>query len=450
MLPFRQGFDGVAPRTLTVCWVALGWMVIGILPSNAASDEIVGATMQGVVAIYKASTEEKNKPSGTGFFITPPPDGYLLTASHVVEQDANQYKGATFRLKLSSGRELDARLIARNQELDVALLKTLSPSDASLLSEVKPLPLKQDSKDTHLIILGHPSGDRPKLFDHTNVTVSNTDRYGLEAVSPASDAGYSGGPVIDVTGSVVGIALQQAGYSPVDFVRRVDTLSEFLEANEIVQGSSGYARHLLLSSLATIEQVETLETKLNDLKDEERKKQRLIDEITKQLWNLKSQVQWNLSICEIPSSPKEIHAPGLPKGLHADPKHRLTIGYNKILEIMFDAEGVFTVSITPLMAGEAESQKGQNDARKRRLYVAKSVTFDGQKWVFEQLDDDVEAQVRNYNETRDLGSIEVDDKNIDSFMVSLKPPQRDDEMKFFGFPDKVVKFAGVKKCDVEQ
>jgi len=186
------------------------------------------------------------------------------------------------------------------------------------------------------------------------------------------------------------------------------------------------------------------------LKDEERKKQQLINEITTQLWNLKSQVQWNLAICEIPSPPKEVHAVGLPKGLHAEPKHRLTIGYNKPFGIMFDAVGVFTVSITPLMAGEAESQKGQNDARKRKLYVAKSVTFDGQKWVFEQLDDDLEAQVRNYNETRDPGSIEVDDKNIDSFMVSLKPPKGDGEMEFFGFPDKVVKFSGVKKCDVEQ
>ncbi len=116
---------------------------------------------------------------------------------------------------------------------------------------------------------------------------------------------------------------------------------------------------------------------------------------------------------------------------------------------MFDAVGTFTARIMPLMSGEGESQKGLAEARKRRLYVGKSVTFDGQKWVFEQLDDDVEAQVRNYNETRDPESNEVDVKNIDSFVISLKPPKGDDEMQFFGFSDKVTKFVGGKKCDVE-
>ncbi len=255
MLPFRHGFDGVLARIFVVSWAALDLTCFSIVPSGAASDAIVDATMKGVVAIYKASTEENNKPSGTGFFITP--DGYLLTASHVVEQNSNEYKGATFRLRLLSGKEFDARLIGRNQELDLALLKIVNSSGISLLSEIKPLPLKQDSKDKDFTILGNPSGDRPKLFDHTDVTVSDPDRYGLEAVNPASDAGYSGGPVIDATGSVVGIALRQGDFSPVDFVRRIDTIGEFLEANEIVQGSLGYERHLSLSSLATIEQVKS-------------------------------------------------------------------------------------------------------------------------------------------------------------------------------------------------
>ena len=40
-----------------------------------------------------------------------------------------------------------------------------------------------------------------------------------------------------------------------------------------------------------LNKLEVLEKKLNGLKEEESKKQKLIDDITLQLWNLKSQVQ---------------------------------------------------------------------------------------------------------------------------------------------------------------
>jgi hypothetical protein len=445
------------PRVLC-CVVAKTLLLTGVLPCIAllfsvsshadaiVDDATISNAMQSVVAIYRPSINEQDIPIGAGFFITID-GGYLLTAYHVVAPSSEENKGTTFKLKLGSGIELEARLIGQNDYLDVALLKTILPSDSPLWRQIKPLPLKDNMSD-HLAILGHPiQSDRQKLFDHTDVLVSDRNRNGLVAVSPSAEAGYSGGPVIDDTGSAVAIALGQSEMSPITFVRTIDTLGEFLETNEIIKIEGGYEKHLSLSSLATIEEVATLEKELNSLKEEESKKQRLMDDITRQLWNLKSQVQWVLSVCEIQSQPNGLNDASLPTELHAEPKHRLTIEYKKIIGIMFDAIGVFTASITPLMPGEGESQKGLAEARKRRLYVAKNITFDGQKWVFEQLDDDVEAKVRNYNETRDATSAEVDVKNIDSFLVSLKPPKGDDEMKFFGFTDKVVKFVGGKNCE---
>jgi len=91
------------------------------------------------------------------------------------------------------------------------------------------------------------------------------------------------------------------------------------------------------------------------------------------------------------------------------------------------------------------------EARKRRLSVSKRITFDCRKWVFEGLDDDVEAAMRTY-EGRDSGSDEneLDAKHIDSFSITLKPPKGFDQMQFFKFSNKLVNFADVKKCDVEQ
>src|SRR6202008_2128674 len=111
-------------------------------------------------------------------------------------------------------------------------------------------------------------------------------------------------------------------------------------------------------SLATIQRVEILQTQLDTLKEEESRKQRVIDDITKQLWNLKSQVQWSVYVCEIPRPPKDIQA---------ELKHRLTVEYNKVIDIMFDAAGVFTARIVPLLIGEGESKKGLVEARNRKL-----------------------------------------------------------------------------------
>ena len=430
MPSFRRYFARCATRLFMVFGVTL----LVVVPSNAAPDTVIDSAMRSVVAIYKAGAEEKKKPEGSGFFITH--DGYLLTASHVVAPGLNENKGATFRLKLLSGDEFEARLIGRNTDLDVALLKIIVPRGPLVLM---PLPLKENSQDKNLTILGNPSMDRPKLFDHTDVTVNDPNRNGLEVVNPDAEEGYSGGPVIDATGSAVAIALRQSLGSSVSFVRAIDTLHEFLESNGIVQDGLGYEKHLSLSTLVTVQRVENLEGQLKVLQDDEKAKERLIDDITLQLWNLKSQVHWELSICEVPRLPTE---------LAAEPKHRFTIEYKKLIDIMFDAKGTFNLRIMPLMIGEEDSQRGLAEARARRLYIPHTVKFEhGQNWIFDQFDDEVDAHVQGYNATRDKGSGEIDKGKITGYSVSLTPNKEYDEMQYFGFSDRSVSVFNVKKCE---
>lgn len=154
---------------------------------SAPDKEVIDSAMQGVVAIYMASTDANNKPVGTGFFITT--DGYVLTASHVVDVQTSEFKGSTFKLGVKDKPQLDAQIIARNYDLDVALLKVVNASDAALLSEVHPLPLKLDSTNINLSVLGNPLGDQPALFISTPVSVANPDRNGLEVVNENSRQG---------------------------------------------------------------------------------------------------------------------------------------------------------------------------------------------------------------------------------------------------------------------
>jgi hypothetical protein len=437
-------------RNWTVIGASLAMAAVIPAPSDAASDAVVHDAMRSVVAIYRANA---SKPIGTGFIITP--DGYILTASHVVDQNSDQYKGATFRVRLESNTSsIDARLVAQSEYLDVALLKIIPPNDPSSLSEVKPLPLKERSADKDFTILGNPSETRPKLFDQTNVTVSDPDRIGLKVVTPDAEAGNSGGPVIDGNGFAVGIALQKSDSTSVSFVRMIDTLREFLESNEILYDVHGHGQHVSLSSFAPTDRVEKLEVLLNQLKEEEAQKDRLVADVQQQLWRLKSQVQWKLTVCEeearlpsaddngVPSSNVDAQAPNAQR-------HRLTIAYDKgnNIEIMFDARGSFVVKIVPMITGESLSDANKREA----LTMTKVATFEGGAWVYNGFDEDVRAQVQAYNEgARENRKSEVDASKIRGLAISLLPPEGYKEMQYFRFRAKEVTLAGAQKCGNQQ
>ena len=147
-------------------------------------------------------------------------------------------------------------------------------------------------------------------------------------------------------------------------------------------------------------------------------------------------VQWTIAICEIPRPPKVL----------GQAKHRLVLQFTKP-STLFDpkADDEFAVQIIPVMTGETELE-----ARKRNLFVPKTVKFDDQKWAVEPLDDDVEALFRFYNKAPEHASDKLDLKNIDSFTITLDPPKENDELQYLGFQGKSVKITGATKCYVEQ
>ena len=128
-------------------------------------------------------------------------DGRILTNNHVVARD-----DAKVQILLSDGRTLPARVLYRNQQLDLALLK--AEGDA-----LQPL-LAGDSTQLRVgewvFALGHPWGQRWVLTAGVVSAVSTiklaenlSTRYIKSDVGLAP--GNSGGPLLDADGNFIGI-----------------------------------------------------------------------------------------------------------------------------------------------------------------------------------------------------------------------------------------------------
>src|SRR6266567_4665956 len=183
--------------------------------------------------------------TGTAFFISG--DGYLLTAAHVVE-------GATRIVVHHGGKKLRARLIKTDTANDLAVLKV--PVTLSLDEVIKPV-LSHGEKALPLA-----ASRSVKLGDSIfTIGFPNTDLQGTEAkltkgeissmsgiqddprdfqISAPIQPGNSGGPLVDLSGNVVGMVtsrladvatLQASGSLPqnVNYALKSSFIVAFLE-----------------------------------------------------------------------------------------------------------------------------------------------------------------------------------------------------------------------------
>jgi hypothetical protein len=125
-------------------------------------------------------------------------------------------------------------------------------------------------------------------------------------------------------------------------------------------------------------------------------------------------------------------------------EHRLVISYDKRdLDILFDAQGEFVVSVMPMVTGEtlAEAEKRET------LLVTASARFDGTSWYLANLDKEIRTRIKAYNtKARQDGKGEVDIRKVEQLAVSLLPPDDVEDMKYFTFKDRMVPIAGGQKC----
>ena len=172
--------------------------------------------------------------SGSGFFINR--KGYFVTNYHVVAE-CNDKSKITFKEK-----DVDAKLIAKDQFLDLALLRAkVKPENFLNLSTSPP------EKIQKIYVAGYPFGKG--LSDDLKITqgiISSLKGYGDNSneiqIDAAINPGNSGGPIVNETGELVAVAVSGMAKDMsegINFGIKASSVKNFLDINKIKYSTKG-------------------------------------------------------------------------------------------------------------------------------------------------------------------------------------------------------------------
>jgi serine protease Do len=165
----------------------------------------------------------QNRVSGMGTGIIIDPRGYIVTNQHVVDDVSS------LRVRLADGTNLAARVVARDTESDLALLKITAPKPLATM----PLGTAGDVQvGETTVAIGNAYG-----YDHTvtvgivsavgrDVTLNREVKYRqLIQTDAAINPGNSGGPLLNLDGELIGINVAiRAGAQGIGFAIPVDQM----------------------------------------------------------------------------------------------------------------------------------------------------------------------------------------------------------------------------------
>jgi serine protease Do len=172
---------------------------------------------------FFALSPSQNRINGMGTGILIDPRGYIVTNHHVVE-DVN-----SIRVRLVDGTVTAARVVARDAESDLALLKI----DLNRELPVMPLGTASDLMVGETVVaIGNAYG-----YDHTvsvgvvsainrDVTLNKEISYkSLIQTDAAINPGNSGGPLLNIRGELIGVNVAiRAGAQNIGFAITVDNM----------------------------------------------------------------------------------------------------------------------------------------------------------------------------------------------------------------------------------
>jgi len=143
--------------------------------------------------------------SGSGFFVTA--TGVIVTNAHLARGEESLHT------LLSTGRELEGKVVYIDADLDIALIKVNSPSEETGLPHLTLSDASTVHQGENVLAIGNP-GDA-MLFSVTKGIVSAVGKF--PAAGPGTwiqtdtpiNPGNSGGPLLNSRGEVIGINTQK-------------------------------------------------------------------------------------------------------------------------------------------------------------------------------------------------------------------------------------------------
>jgi serine protease Do len=170
-----------------------------------------------------STAPSQNRVNGMGTGIVIDPRGYIITNQHVIEDVS------VLRVRLADGTNLGARILARDSEHDLALLKISPPRPLPVM----PLGTSRDIMVGETVVaIGNAYG-----YDHSvtvgivsaigrDVTLNKEVRYRSLIQTDASiNPGNSGGPLVNLNGELIGVNVAiRAGAQGIGFAIPVDTM----------------------------------------------------------------------------------------------------------------------------------------------------------------------------------------------------------------------------------
>jgi len=164
------------------------------------SDELAGAVERAGQAVVSVDARRQRPASG---IVWPAGTGIVVTADHVVEREED------ISVILPNAQKVAATLAGRDPGSDLAVLRLAGSTPAPAPAELAPA---DSVKIGHLVLaLGRPGGSTMASFGIVSALGGpwRTERGGVVAGYVRGDVtlfpGFSGGPLIDTQGRVVGL-----------------------------------------------------------------------------------------------------------------------------------------------------------------------------------------------------------------------------------------------------
>ena len=167
--------------------------------------------------------------TGTAFFINT--NGHLITNFHVVANSGNRLR------IIYDGEEITARIIAKDETLDLAVVKVSTKNKNYIEISDKPLEKMQS-----IVAAGYPALNLSDDLKLTSGIISSLKGIGnnsaLIQIDAALNPGNSGGPIIDKdNGHLAAVAvsgMRGSDYQSINYGIKASRVKEFIESNSIV------------------------------------------------------------------------------------------------------------------------------------------------------------------------------------------------------------------------